>query len=121
MQCLKCGKETEENQVFCKECLEIMENYPVKVTTPVHLPQRAKEPGLKKSSRKNWSLSTEEQISHLKTSVHRLVITVVILSLLLVSAVSVLGKLLYDSHVRKLTGQNYAVETTATTTPHLAP
>lgn len=38
MYCMKCGKETGENQVFCDDCLEVMAKHPVRQGTPVHLP-----------------------------------------------------------------------------------
>ena len=115
MQCLKCGNETEENQVFCRHCLEVMEKYPVKCTAPVHLPDRKLDAPPKKISRKKWLYSPEEQISHLKTTRRRLIITVVVLSLLIVLGAGVLGKILYSVHLQHLAGKNYAVETTPTT------
>ena len=29
MNCMKCGRETENEAVFCPDCLQIMEKYPV--------------------------------------------------------------------------------------------
>ncbi len=40
MQCLRCGREIEENAVFCGECLAEMEKHPVKPHTMVHIPNR---------------------------------------------------------------------------------
>lgn len=39
-QCLKCGKKAAERSVFCSDCLAIMEDYPIKPGTVVHLPHR---------------------------------------------------------------------------------
>jgi len=39
-QCLKCGKKAEERSVFCSDCLAVMEQYPVKPGTVIHLPIR---------------------------------------------------------------------------------
>ena len=39
MNCIKCGKDTTEKNVFCQECLGQMDNYPVKPGTPVMIPQ----------------------------------------------------------------------------------
>ena len=50
MDCLKCGKETEEKNVFCADCLAVMARYPVKPGTPVQLPRRATPAPEKKSS-----------------------------------------------------------------------
>ena len=121
MQCLKCGKETEENQVFCNSCLESMEQYPVKCTAPVHLPERKPDHVPKKIPRKKWMFSVEEQIGHLKTTIRRLVITVVILSLIVLLGAGFIGKVLYDIHMQRLTGKNYAVETTPSTSVTTVP
>lgn len=40
MHCMKCGKEISEEQVFCEDCLAVMEQYPVKPDTPVQIPKR---------------------------------------------------------------------------------
>ena len=40
MNCVKCGREIPEDQVFCEICLTEMENYPVKPGTAVHIPPR---------------------------------------------------------------------------------
>ena len=40
MQCMKCGMEVPEGQVFCNGCLEVMDKYPVKPGTPVHIRPR---------------------------------------------------------------------------------
>ena len=41
MNCMKCGVEIPEQQVFCDHCLQIMEQYPVKPDAHIHLPKRA--------------------------------------------------------------------------------
>ena len=38
MHCMKCGKKIKDSQVFCDECLAIMDTYPVKPGTPIQLP-----------------------------------------------------------------------------------
>ena len=38
MNCMKCGREVDEGQVFCAECLESMEQEPIKINTPVMIP-----------------------------------------------------------------------------------
>lgn len=39
-QCLKCGKKAAERSVFCRDCLAIMEDYPIKPGTVAYLPRR---------------------------------------------------------------------------------
>ncbi len=71
MYCLKCGNETENEQVFCQRCLEIMEQYPVKPGTPARIPHRNLNTLAKKQNRrKNPSL--EEQVVRLKVVVRTL-------------------------------------------------
>ena len=41
MSCMKCGRDTQDPQVFCDDCLQVMERYPVKPGTPIQLPKRA--------------------------------------------------------------------------------
>ena len=71
MYCLKCGNETENDQVFCNHCTEIMEQYPVKPGTIVRIPRRAANPALKKQSRRK-TLGLDEQVVHLKIAVRTL-------------------------------------------------
>lgn len=52
MNCLKCGKETSKNQVFCPECLADMDNYPVRPDAPVQIPLRKEKEPVKTSRRK---------------------------------------------------------------------
>ena len=40
MYCLKCGRDTKSEQVFCNDCLAVMDAYPVKPDTAIHLPKR---------------------------------------------------------------------------------
>ena len=112
MYCMKCGKETENEQVFCKCCLEIMDKYPVKPDTHVHLPHRNEVPVAKKQSRRR-GLSAEEQIIHYKVLIRTLVA--------LLGAVSVVLGIFIGLHFQQEKpvadeeapiGQNYTVDPT---------
>ena len=82
MQCMKCGKKTEENQVFCESCLQVMDAYPVKPDTAIHLPNRnLMRPYIKGSHRKK-AVAPEVQIARLKKTIRRLRIFSAILVLL---------------------------------------
>lgn len=82
MGCLKCGKETEESQIFCNSCLETMEAYPIKPGTPVILPQRSSNPHHEKpSSRKE--LSPEHQLQYLRKLLRWFAGVIALLSVLL--------------------------------------
>jgi len=72
MYCLKCGNETENEQVFCTRCLEVMEQYPVKPGTIARIPYRDSNAALKKQLRRK-SLTFEEQVVRLKVVIRTLV------------------------------------------------
>lgn len=79
MNCLKCGKETVGNQVFCADCLEIMKNCPVKPGTPVHIPQRKPRPIDKKQGARQRNLSEGEQIIQYRKIIRWLTLTIAVL------------------------------------------
>ena len=88
MNCLKCGKETKEHQVFCDSCLQAMEQHPVKPGTPIHLPHRTAQSGPKKSRKR--ALPADEQIAILKKRSRRLTLFLVLALLALLLALSAL-------------------------------
>lgn len=114
MQCMKCGRDLENEQVFCDACLEVMEQYPVKPGVVVQLPHRPQQPQQKKQPRKKV-ISPEEQVTLLRR-LSRILATAVVL--LLVAAVG-LGwlsvKFYLDGEKKVLPGQNYFTATTPTT------
>ena len=59
MSCLRCGRDTEESQVFCKLCLEDMEKYPVKPGISIQLPSRTEADLVRKARPKIPSLEEE--------------------------------------------------------------
>lgn len=63
MYCLRCGRETEEEQAFCLECQKEMAKYPVDPNAVVQLPVRKQSSPKKAVKRK---APTEEQIKYLK-------------------------------------------------------
>ncbi len=67
LNCLKCGREIEEGQVFCNDCLVQMAKYPVKPGTAVQLPSRGSAAVSKKvHSRRRTKAAPEEQLKALK-------------------------------------------------------
>ncbi|MBQ7801004.1 MAG: hypothetical protein IJ375_01625 [Oscillospiraceae bacterium] len=106
MNCMKCGKETEQDQIFCPECLAEMEKYPVKPGTVVQIPV---QPAKKQPHHRRPVVTPEEQVRRLAKRNHRMT-----LALILVSAVAILFALLsFDilekSSMHRLLGQNYSV------------
>lgn len=71
MICLKCGKKTENAQIFCPHCLEVMEDCPVKPDVHIQLPSRPAAPAQKKPGRKRRILSTDEQVIYLRSKVRQ--------------------------------------------------
>lgn len=80
MNCLKCGKETAETQVFCEDCLRTMDNYPIKPGTPVHIPKRAPMEQEKKQLRKK-ELSKDDIIAQQHKLLKWLLITLGVLAI----------------------------------------
>lgn len=113
VNCMKCGVEIPETQVFCDHCLAIMDAYPVKPDSHVHLPKRPDmtEPA-KKPSKKKRIPTQEELIDSLRNKVLRLRLLVVILLFLMCLLGGYLGITLYQQHDTPLTGRNYTIDTT---------
>lgn len=65
MYCLRCGKDTADGKVFCKGCLESMEEYPVKPGIPIVLPSRPTVAPQKKS-RRTKPMNNEELLDSLR-------------------------------------------------------
>ena len=104
MNCMKCGREVEEDQVFCQECLEQMENEPIRISTPVHIPRQP----TKGTATHHAVLHTDEEIKRLERSNQRLRLWV----LLLAMAALLLGMAGYHKEVASAVeelGKNYSV------------
>lgn len=107
MNCMKCGREIGEDQVFCEECLLDMEKYPVKPGTTVQLPKRREQPGAKKSHpRRKAPLPLEEQVKHLRKRLRFMAV----LSVILLVLVALLGwqTAVHLMEEDVLPGQNYS-------------
>ena len=114
MHCLKCGKETAEKQVFCDDCQAVMENYPVKPGTAVHLPRRDMPAQKKKTPPRHHEETSAEQIFRLRKTVRRLLFIVAALSLLLLLTAGMLLHLLLKEDASSAIGKNYTTVDTAT-------
>lgn len=111
MYCLKCGKETQEEKVFCEHCLQIMEQYPVKPGTPAPLPHRNTATSQKKSPRRR-SPTHEEQVRHLRRAVRILTVCLLAVSILLGFFAWQYFKPSEPEQPQKEIGQNYTVDST---------
>ena len=107
MNCIKCGRDLRGELVFCSQCKEEMELYPVKPGTPVHLPAPAAPIEQKPKPRHRKTLPPEKQIRKLRKSV-RLLVLALIVSLLAFLLTSFLVLHLLDQRDQQPpVGQNY--------------
>ena len=109
MNCMRCGRETPEEQCFCEECLLDMERYPVKPGTVVQLPSRRVDALQRKQPRRK-SISPEEQVKVLKRRLRGVCVSLVICLLLL--SLAVYSLLRHTGEDRFAIGQNYSSVTT---------
>ena len=114
MNCMKCGREVSEDNVFCADCLLEMEKYPVEPGTVVLLPRR-RESSIPKKQVKRHSPAPEEQIASLRKRL-------LILTLLLIACIAAIVLMfeltmhyIKDEHFE--IGQNYSSVSPASVTP----
>lgn len=110
MNCLKCGQELKEGQVFCDDCLAGMEQEPVKINTPVKIPT---QPVNKSTSYRRPMINPEEEVKRLRKVNQNL-----ILALLLMTVAALLfGFFAYEQQFWETVdelGRNYSVVEMAT-------
>lgn len=114
MQCLKCGKKTSGRQVFCEECLVVMQDYPVKPGTPVQLFQRERLSQDKKPSSSLREPAPAEQLRRLRTMVRWLLGAIAVLSIVLLLTAGMLIHTLEQNKPNTAIGKNYTTTTSAT-------
>ena len=114
MNCMKCGRETQNEAVFCQNCLAEMEKYPVQPGAVVLLPRR-KEPSILKKLPKRHVPSAEEQIVFFwKWAVTASVLLIICIALIILMFKPTLQYLMEDHYE---IGQNYSsVVSTETST-----
>ena len=87
MKCMRCGRDTTDQQVFCDDCLADMVRHPVKPDVAVYLPsRRPAEPQRKQIRHRKKDLSAEELVPILRSRIWILSAAVVILMLMLGAA-----------------------------------
>ena len=110
MNCTKCGRETAEDAVFCKKCLAVMAQYPVKPGTVIQLPQR-KALTKKPASRKKL-LPPEELVISQRKTIKWLWVMLIATFLLLFLSVSLLFQNTQKQESTSTIGQNYRTRDT---------
>lgn len=114
MACLKCGRKTEGQQVFCDSCLQAMDASPVKPGTPVLLPSPKTQAAAKKPAHRKRVLPPEEQVLHLRKALRRMYLCVAVLIIVLSMATVLLIREILEVGTPVI-GQNYTIDTTLNT------
>lgn len=78
MNCMKCGRKLKDEQVFCPECMAVMEAYPVKPNTPIQLPPQSPTPATPPKYTRRRIRKPEEQIARLRSTVRWLVLALAV-------------------------------------------
>ena len=114
MNCMKCGRETAGEQVFCTDCLVEMEKHPVKPGTVVLLPRRRESLQIKKAPKKR-ALPLDEQVRALRKWVKGLTIALCICIALIMAMLY--PTIHYFMHDHFEIGQNYNTVVTPSAPP----
>ena len=110
MNCVKCGRDIPEDQVFCEKCLAEMEMYPVNPGTAVHIPTRSPEEEIIRKPVKKKHIPTAEELllrTRKKLRRNRIFVVVLLLACGLLSVV--LGQTALELDIQRLVGQNYKI------------
>lgn len=113
MWCLKCGKDTKNEQVFCPQCLAGMDAYPVKPDVHIQLPNHSARNNPKKNVKKKRTPTPEDMVAILRTRNRRLLVVILVLVLLLGVAAYALTHGTEAPEIIDNLGKNYTVETSA--------
>ena len=109
MNCMKCGRDVALGQVFCKECLADMANYPVQPGTPVVLPTRSASVQPRRAVVRK-TRKPEEQIGTLRKIVAVLSVAVITISLAFGITTAVLLNKLEENNENRQPGQTHSTE-----------
>ena len=104
MQCLRCGRETEDEHVFCFLCEAVMMKHPVKPNTVVTIPERSVR---SRSTQPRRQQRQEEENERLQRTVMQLRLWVCMLMAALMLCVGVLTWQELTRDEKPAIGQNY--------------
>ena len=108
MNCLKCGRDTAEEHVFCDLCQQNMGRHPVAPGTAVHLPNRSSV--AKKPSPRKRAVPLEEQLQNVRRSLRRTrTFAAILLIILAMTAVFLVHEI--TALDTPIIGQNYTIDT----------
>ena len=108
MNCMKCGREIALGQVFCKDCLADMEQYPIAPGTPVPMFNTNPVVAPKRPTSTRKQKKPEEQVAGLKRWILCLclILLVAIIGFSLIT--SVLVHRLEEAEKNESRDQNYS-------------
>ena len=104
MECLRCGRETKEGQVFCFACEALMTKHPVKPNTVVTIPERSARV---RNANPRKPARAEEDTEELHRIIMQLRLWVCILMAALMLCVAVLTWQELTRDTKPAIGQNY--------------
>lgn len=107
MNCMKCGTQIQEGNVFCERCLSDMKKYPVNPGTPIQLPSRPAPEAVKKAPPRSRVPTAEEKLSRMRQVVKWLAVSLVVSLLLLGFSISLLLEDTTAENGKDTIGQNY--------------
>lgn len=110
MNCMRCGKEVQQPQVFCDTCLAAMDACPVKPDMHIHIPVRPANAG--KAAPKKALVSLESQIKRLRQRNKNLVIALLCALLALALSGSLIFHLSRPDTSTYDIGKNYSTVNT---------
>ena len=111
MQCLRCGRETEEGRVFCFACEALMTKHPVNPNTVVTIPERSLRD---RNSNPRKPARPEEDTQRLHRTILQLRLWVCMLMAALMLCVAVLTWQELSRDKGPAIGQNYSSITEST-------
>ena len=112
MNCMKCGREIQEEAVFCQECLAEMEKYPVQPGAVVLLPRRTEPSILKKLPKRHVPTAEEQVVFFRKWATISTILLIICMGLIALMFQPTMHYVM-DEHYE--IGQNYS--SVVTTTP----
>ena len=103
MNCMKCGREVDDGQVFCPECLEVMEQDPIRISASVQIPRQPP----RRNTPRRPAIHLEEELRRVERANEILRIWIILLAV----ASMLLGMAIYHGEIQHAEdmGKNYSV------------
>lgn len=109
MNCLKCGREISDEDVFCVDCQLDAQRFPIDPGAAVYLPKRTAVDAAKKQPRRR-TVPMEEQVKILRKRVRSLTVALLVTVGLVLALLYPAVAYVFTDHYKL--GQNYTPMTT---------